>query len=178
MGTKRGWSTTFLRFLFLYSDTLVHLLLEECALKSKHVTKFNFFTTEYIRACDALVNIRFNYQLKIFTIPNLKRLNNKSFYRILLLLSDDISLNPGPKNNLHPLNLNVWNVFISKGPQLLLKYQQPSSANWWSAIYRQQLLWCSSKSKLDESPLQWKIQINKYNLLHRGRNRNGGGAAC
>ena len=108
---------------------LVHLLLEECALKSKHVTKFNFFTTVYIRACDALVNVRFNYQLKIFTIPNLKRLNNKSFDRILLLLSDDISLNPGPKNNLHPLNLNVWSVFISKGPQLLLKYQQPSSAN-------------------------------------------------
>ena len=46
-----------------------------------------------MRGCDALDNIRFNYQFKIFTISNIKMLNNKSFYRILRLLSSDINLN-------------------------------------------------------------------------------------
>ena len=76
-----------------------------------------------------IVNIRFNYKFKIFTISN-KRLNSKSFYRILLLLSGDFSLNPGPKNNLQPLDSNEWNVFkIKRTPPNSSKYQQPSSEN-------------------------------------------------
>ena len=35
-----------------------------------------------------------------------------------------------------------------------------------------------SESKLDESVLQSKIQINNYDLLSRDRNRNDGGVAC
>ena len=62
------------------------------------------FAPEYRCACDALDNICFNYQFKNFTMSNIKRLNNKSIYRILLLLSGGNSLNPGPKNNLQPLD--------------------------------------------------------------------------
>ena len=77
-----------------------------------------------------IVNIRFNYKFKIFTISNIKRLNSKSFYRILLLLSGDISLNPGPKNNLQQLDSNERNVFkIKRIPPNSSKYQQPSSEN-------------------------------------------------
>ena len=47
-------------------------------------------------------------------MSNTKRLSNKTFYRILLLLSSDISLNPGPTNSLQPLDSNEWNVFKSK----------------------------------------------------------------
>ena len=35
-----------------------------------------------------------------------------------------------------------------------------------------------SKSKLDESVPQSKIQINNYDLLRRDRNRNGEAVAC
>ena len=56
---------------------------------------------------------------KIFTISNIERLNNKSFYRILLLLSGDISLNLGPKNNLQPLDSSNWNIFKPKGLHLI-----------------------------------------------------------
>ena len=42
--------------------------------------------------------------LILFTISDMKRINNKSFHFILLLLSGDISLNQGPKNNLRPFD--------------------------------------------------------------------------
>ena len=67
--------------------------------KVKVCNQIHIFTPEYIRACVALDNFRLNYLFKIFTISSIKPLNNKSFYRMLLLLSGDISSNPGPKNN-------------------------------------------------------------------------------
>ena len=87
--------------------------------KVKICNETQFFTPEYTTACVTLDNICLNYSLKLFTISNSKRLNNKSFYCILLLLSGDISLNLGPKNNLQPLNSNEWNVFKSKGLHLI-----------------------------------------------------------
>ena len=87
--------------------------------KVKTCKQTQFFTPEYIPTCDALDNFCFNYQFKILTISNINWLNNKSFYRILLLLSGDVSLNPGPKNNLQPLDSSEWNVFKSKGLHLI-----------------------------------------------------------
>ena len=167
--------------LFLYSHTLVHLLLEECALKSKFVTKFNALH-QNIHAHVALDNFRLNYSFKIFTISNIKRLNNKSFYHILLLLSGDIRLNPGPKKNLQPLDSNEWNVFKTKRlhpihlninsllPKIVeLRYIANSS---YAAVIG------ISESTHNGSVLQSEIQINNYDLLRRDRNRNGGGVAC
>ena len=87
--------------------------------KVKICNETQFFTPEHTTACVTLDNLCLNYSLKLFTISNSKRLNNKSFYCILLLLSGDISLNLGPKNNLQPLNSNEWNVFKSKGLHLI-----------------------------------------------------------
>ena len=87
--------------------------------KVKICNETQFFTPEYTTACVTLDNLCLNYSLKLFTISNSKRLNNKSFYCILLPLSGDISLNLGPKNNLQPLNSNEWNVFKSKGLHLI-----------------------------------------------------------
>ena len=102
-------------------------------------------------------------------MSNTKRLSNKTFYRILLLLSSDISLNPGPTNSLQPLDSNEWNVFKSKGLHLIhlnissllpktnkLQYIANSSNAAVIGI---------SNSKLDESVLQPEIQINNYDLL-------------
>ena len=41
-------------------------------------------------------------------------MENKSFLRILLILSGDISLNPRPVYNNQSLYSNEWNVFRSK----------------------------------------------------------------
>ena len=124
----------------------------------------------------------FNYSFKLFTISNIKQLNNKSFYCILLLLSGDISLNPGPKNNLQPLDSNELNFFKLRGLYLIhlninsllpkideLRYIANSSNAAVIGI---------SESKVDESVLQSEIQINNYDLLRPDRNRNGGGVAC
>ena len=135
--------------------------------KVKVCNQIQFFTPEYIRACVAPDNFCLNYTFKFFTISNIKRINNKSFYRILLLLSVDISVNPGPKNNLQPLDSNEWNVFIkSKGLHLIhlninsllpkidkVQYTANSSN---AAVIR------ISKSKLDGSAPQSEIQVNNY----------------
>ena len=42
-------------------------------------------------------------------------MNNSSFIHILLILSGDITLNPGPVYNNQSLDVNEWNVFRSKG---------------------------------------------------------------
>ena len=46
-------------------------------------------------------------------------MNKKSFLRTLLILSGDISLNPGPVYNNQSLHSNEWNVFRSKGIHLI-----------------------------------------------------------
>ena len=46
-------------------------------------------------------------------------MNNSSFIHILLILSGDITLNPGPVYNNQSLDVNEWNVFRSKGIQLI-----------------------------------------------------------
>ena len=85
--------------------------LERMCTKVKVCNEIHIFLPEYIRASVALDNVCLKYSFKTFTISNIKRLNNKSIHRILLLLSGDISLNPGPKNNLQPLDLIEWNDF-------------------------------------------------------------------
>ena len=109
---------------------------------------------------------------------NIKQTNNKSNYRILLLLSGDISLNSGPKNNLQPLNSSDCNVFKSKGLHLIhlnINSLLPKTDELrYIANARNSAVIGISESKLDESVLQSEIQINNYDLLRRDRNRNGG----
>ena len=170
-----------LGFVFIQSYLSSPSLRRMCT-KVQVCDEIQFFTPEHIRTCVALDNFRLNYSFKIFTISNIERLNNKSFYRILLLLSGDISLNPGPKNNLPPLDSNEWNVFKTKRlhpihlninsllPKIVeLRYIAKSSNAAVIGI---------SESKFDGSVLQSKIQINNYDLLPRDRNRNGRGVAC
>ena len=45
--------------------------------------------------------------------------NSNSYYRLLLLLSGDISLNLGPFYNLQPLDHDKWNIFKHRGLYLL-----------------------------------------------------------
>ena len=105
-------------FVFIQSYLSSPYLGRMCT-KFKACNQIQCFTPEYIRACDGLDTFCFNYQFKIFTISNIKRLNNKSFHHILLLLSGDITLNPGPKNNLQSLDSSERNVFKSKGLHLI-----------------------------------------------------------
>ena len=101
---------------------------------------------------------------------------------MLILLSGDISLNPGP-NHQHKLQcLNKLNLFKSRDLHfiylningLLPKIKKlriiAKSTN--AAIIG------ISESKLDESVLEHEIQINDYQILRCDRNKHGGGVAC
>ena len=150
--------------------------------KVKVCNEIHFFTRLYIRAYVALDNFCLNYSFNMFTTANIKQLNNKPFYCILLLLSDDISLNPGPKNNLQPLDSNEWNVFKSKGLHLIHlninSFLSKIDALRYIANSSNAAVIGISESKLDKSLLQLEIQINNYDLLRRDRNRNGGRVPC
>ena len=101
----------------------------------KAFNQVQLFTQEYI------------YQFSIFTISNIERLNNKTFYRILLLLS----------KGLHLTHLNIQSI-LSKNDEL----QYIANSNDAAVIG-------VSKSKLDQFVLQLEIQINKYDLLRNIR---------
>ena len=100
----------------------------------------------------------------------------------MLLLSGDISLNPGPRNNLQPSHLNASYVFILKGFHLVdldinrslpKNDELPYIVNSSNVTVKE-----NSKSKLDESVLQSEIEIRNYNVLHRNGNRNGRRVGC
>ena len=53
-------------------------------------------------------------QFYILTISKLKVINkndDKSFHRLLLILSSDINLRPGPVYNHHPSNMKGWDIY-------------------------------------------------------------------
>ena len=99
----------------------LHLDLAFCQNTYLKIKVFNKipFTVEFFHTCDDLISYRFNYLCKFQTIPKLKRMNNKSFFHILLILSGDIYLNAGPVYNNQSLDSNEWNVFRSKGIHLI-----------------------------------------------------------
>ena len=87
----------------------IHLHPPSCQktyIEIKAFKKIQLITIEFIHTCDDLNGYCFNYLCKFYTIPKLKRMNNKSFSCILLILSGDISLNAGPLYNKKSLDSN------------------------------------------------------------------------
>ena len=94
---KRDMSLTYLLIAFIFLQ--IHFdspSRQKPYLKIKVYHKIKLFTLEFIHTYDDLIGYRFNYLCKFDTIAKLKQINKKSFLRILLTLSGDISLNPGP----------------------------------------------------------------------------------
>ena len=151
-------------------------------LENKSFNKIQFFTLGFIHTCDDLVTFRFNYLCKFHTIPKLKRINNKFFLCILLILSGDIKLNPGPVYNNQSLHSNEWNVFRSKEIHLIhlnVNSLLPKISEIRYIAERTKAAVIEiTESKLEESISQSEIQIDNYDLLRCDRNRSGGGVAC
>ena len=151
-------------------------------IKLKACNQIHFFTLDFIYTCDELVSFHSSLPCKFYTISKFKRINNKSFYRVLLILSGEISLNPGPVYNSQSSCSNEWNVFKAKGihlihlnvSSLLPKIDEIR----YIAGRTNATLIGISESKLDETILQSEIQISSYELLRCDRNRNGGGVDC
>ena len=87
--------------------------------KLKACNQIQFFTLDSIYICEELVSFHSSLLCKFCTISKFKVINSKSFRRILLILSGDISSNPGPVYNSRPSCSNDWNVFKAKGIHLI-----------------------------------------------------------
>ena len=81
----------------------------------KNISTSEFFTYESIKASNFASMVCFNQELNLFCFSNLRYRNNKTYFRLLLLLSGDISLNPGPINGSQQHNYDQWAVFKKRG---------------------------------------------------------------
>ena len=141
-----------------------------------------FFSLETIISCHYIQHIILHRNLVCLAIANLKYRNYNSFYQFLLLLSGDVSLNPGPFQIFPPVNVNIWEPFNKKGLHFL-----HISIN--SLLPKIDELKCIAnktkaaiigitESKLDHTVPDLEVNLPGYDILRCGRNRNGGGVAC
>ena len=98
---------------------------------------------------------------------------------MILILSGDITLNPGPVYNHHPPNLNKWGKFKINGLHLLHLSVNSLLPKIDELRYIAKLSNAAVKgiaeSELDNCILDSEIQIDNYQILRFDRNRNGGG---
>ena len=81
----------------------------------KNITTSEFFTYEFIKASNFVNMVCFNWELNRFYFSKLMYWNNKNYFRLLLLVSGDISLNPGPIDSSQQCNNDLWVVFKKRG---------------------------------------------------------------
>ena len=135
-----------------------------------------------INKFESLHTSHLHSQSLFLSVSQLTYRNSNSYYRLLLLLSGDISLNPGPFHNLQPLNHDEWNIFKLRKlhflhlniNSLLPKIDELRHI----ARLTNAAVIGFSESKLDDSVLTSEIQMDEYDLLRCDRNKHGGGVAC
>ena len=149
---------------------------------TRSCSKHECFTFDYIDACGSIQSSETQLTINHFSITKLKYKNLNSFSQLLLLLSGDISLNPGLVHQGTLQCSNEWNVFKNRGfhfihlniNSLLSKIEElrfiAKSTN--AAVIG------ISESKLDASVLEQEISIDNYKILRCDRNRHDGRVAC
>ena len=162
-------------FLFAFKHKSVYNDIKLCH-------QIEVFTPEYLNANNKLHEAFLNPQYTVLTISKLKQINNKSFYRLLIILSGDISLNPGPVCKHQILNTTEWDIFKTKGLHLMhlnINSLLPKidELRHMARLSNAAVIGIC-ESKLDKSITNSEILIDNYDLLRCDRNRNGGGVAC
>ena len=104
-------------FAFLFSNFYLSSYDDIVYNNFKLCDRLQFYSPDYISTCNELHKIRLFSWFSVLTISKLKVVNsNKSFYCLMLILSGDISLKPGPKG----------------APAPSSKCQWPPAENWWN----------------------------------------------
>ena len=78
-----------------------------------------FFTHDTIEITNEVKTSYFQSELSFFAISKFRSKNDNSFYPLLLLLSGDISLNPGPFSNPQLFKQEEWQAFSKRGLHLI-----------------------------------------------------------
>ena len=168
-------------FFVCFNDSPPHEA-KDARLKDCHNS--NFFSIELIKIINSINSAERHLDVCYFALSKLNFKKNKhmKFYQLLILLSGDISLNPGPcqyipdqnkdlfqpfrKRRLHFLHINV-NSLPSKIEELrnIVDRTKP-------------VVLGITESKLDSSISDQEVKISGYSILRNDRNRNEGGVAC
>ena len=149
----------------------------------KYCPNNEFFSTELIKITGDISSAEMLMSSRYFALNKLRIKRNECFkiYHLLILLSGDVSLNPGSsqyppynddkfepfrKRGLHFLHINV-NSLLSKIDKLrdLVGHTKPAILG-------------ITESKLDSSVSDQEVNISGYSILRSDRNRYGGGVAC
>ena len=115
--------------------------------------------------------------LNLLTLREINYENHTKFFRLILLLSGDINLNPSPtqisetwsvfkKRGLHFVNLNINSL-----PSKIEELRQITKNTNLAVIGL-------SETKLDKTIFDSDVSIPNYSLIRKDRNRKGGGVAC
>ena len=176
--TRTKLFTSFLLTQFSISCFLFKTLNQNELQKSlKKYSKGDFFTTESFKANEKISIARQECNLTLVTLREMNYRDHTKFFRLILLLSGDINLNPGPtqisktwsvfkKRGLHFVHLNI-NSLPSKMAELRQIAEDTNSA-----------VIGLSETKLDKTIFDSEISIPNYSLIRNYRNRKGGGVAC
>ena len=117
-----------------------------------------------------------------FVLSKFQYKNKDSLLKLLLLLSGDISLKPGPSHINQASDYNEWDVFKVRE----LHFIQINLNGVLPKIEELCCIACQSnaavigisESKSDNSTFDLEIEIDGYNNLRFDRNRHGEGVAC
>ena len=148
----------------------------------KKCHQIEVFTPGHLNASNKLHEAFLNPQYTVLTISKRKQINDKTFYCLLIILSADISLNPGALWKHQILNTTKWNIFKTKVLHLIhlnINSLLPKidELRHMARLSNAAVIGIC-ESKLDKSITNSEILIDNYDLLRCDRNRNGGGVAC
>ena len=73
-----------------------------------------FFVSEFMNICDDFQFSDNRMNSTLYSVSKLEYRNLNSYFHLLILLSGDISLNPGPTHQNKLQYLNEWNIFKSR----------------------------------------------------------------
>ena len=181
---SKSGNTTLRLFVFLIVYLLLffhkHIKTSDHQEAIRSCSRYEFFTSDFIDTCEDIQSLMTQLTINHYSISKLKYQNLNSFSCLLLLLSGDISLNPGPVHQDTLQCLNAWNVLKNRGLHFIhlnillpkieeLRYIAKSTNAAVIGI---------CESKLDASVLNPEISIDNYKILHCDRNRQCGGVAC
>ena len=143
--------------------------------------RYESFTFDYIDTCQNIQTLITKLSINHYSVSNPKHKNLNSFPQLLLLLSDDMILNPGLVHQNTSQCLSERNVFRSRG----LHFIHLDIISSLSKIYFHSIAKSTNTvvigicdSKLDVSVFEERISLDDFKIMHCKRNKHGGAVVC
>ena len=138
------------------------------------------FTMEVLRITYKINEFSADMHFKLFTISKIKNKYNRLYLRMILILSGDIELNPGPadRNQIIKEDFELFNnkrFHASKYQNGLLNKIDESR---YIARSSNAAAIAITETKLDNIVYDFEVKVDGFNIVRNDRNRNGGGVAC